>query len=262
MNSIDILDQRRELGDFVRAMRERLKPADLGLPSSPRRRTPGLRREEAAQLSGLSVTWYTWLEQGREMSLSAPALARLATALRLDRAERAYLFELAGRRDPDPGGSEADAIPQAVLACVDAITTPAYILDRVWTARSWNAAAERLFAGWLDVPGERNLLHFIFLEPDARSLICDHESRARRVVSEFRADASSHLHDRAVRRFIDELSYRSADFARFWNEHSVLGREGGERTFNHPADGFLSYEQVTFAPTGRGDLKLTILFPR
>jgi len=254
-------EQRRELGDFVRALREKRRPSDLGLPSGARRRTPGLRREEVAQLSGLSVTWYTWLEQGRDMSLSAPALGRLAGALRLGRAERAYLFELAGRRDPEQGGNEREHIPPAVLAAVETIRSPAYLLDHLWTARAWNPAAEWLFTGWLDRDGERNLLRFIFLEPEARRLIRDYENRARRVVAEFRADVSGHMNDPAVRGLIEELRRQSPDFLRFWNEHGVLGREGGERTFDHPQHGFLRYGQVTFAVAGHPDLKLTILVP-
>ncbi|MGO8920784.1 MAG: helix-turn-helix transcriptional regulator [Stellaceae bacterium] len=253
------LEQRRELGDFVRAHRERLAPALLGLPVGTRRRTPGLRREELAQLCGLSVTWYTWLEQGRDVSVSPPALARLAKALRLGRAERAYLFDLAGKRDPDQGDGEIDLVPPAVLACLETIASPAYILDRSWTARGWNAKAERLFAGWLDRPGERNLLRYIFLEPSARALISGYEERARRVAAEFRADVSAHASDPAIRGLIEELRRQSRDFARFWDEHGVLGREGGERTFNHPADGFLRYEQVTFALASHPELKLTVL---
>ena len=108
------------------------------MPAGGRRRTPGLRREEVAQLCGLSVTWYTWLEQGREISLSPTALARLAAALRLDRAQRAYLFELAGKRDPEDGVVAIDELPASVRACVKAIRAPAYVLDRTWTARAWN----------------------------------------------------------------------------------------------------------------------------
>ncbi len=255
-------EQRRELGDFVRAQREALSPDAVGLPAAGRRRTPGLRREEVALLCGLSTTWYTWIEQGRDVSASPFALARLATALRLGRAERAYLFELAGKRDPDPGGGEADAIPPAVAACVEAIRAPAYILDRHWTLRAWNEEAARLFAGWLDRPGDRNLLRFIFRAPAARALICDWEARARRVVAEFRATWSAHLDDPPLRALLDELRRESRDFARFWDQHGVLGREGGERTFNHPAEGFLRYEQVTFDLAGRPGLKLTMLVAR
>ncbi|WP_342643208.1 helix-turn-helix transcriptional regulator [Rhodoligotrophos ferricapiens] len=252
-------EQRRELGAFVRALREKLAPADMGLPAGQRRRTPGLRREEIAHLSGLSTTWYTWLEQGRDISVSPSALARLAHALRLGRAERAYLFELAGIRDPDEDAIEDNAVSAAVLASVTTIDSPAYILNRCWTALSWNHKAERLFAGWLDRPGERNLLRFIFLEPSARSLIHRYEERARRVVGEFRADVSSHTTEPAIRSLIGELRSQSTDFARYWDEHWVLGREGGERTFNHPTDGFLDYQQVTFRVASHPDLKLTIL---
>jgi transcriptional regulator with XRE-family HTH domain len=201
--------RQQELGDFVRAQREKLDPAASGVPAGGRRRTPGLRREEVAQLCGLSVTWYTWLEQGREISLSPTALARLADALRLDRAQRAYLFELAGKRDPDDGVVEVDKLPAPVTACIKAIRAPAYVLERTWTARAWNNGAERLFLGWLTPSGERNLLRFIFLEPTARSLISDYEERARRVVAEFRADVSSHLDDAIIRELVDGLRLRA-----------------------------------------------------
>src|SRR5437588_13043444 len=120
-------EQRRALSDFLRAHREGTSPAEFGLTAGARRRTPGLRREEVAQLCGLSVTWYTWIEQGRDMSVSPAALARLARGLRFNRAERAYLFDLAGKRDPDRGDGEAEDIPAIVLACVAAIDAPAFI---------------------------------------------------------------------------------------------------------------------------------------
>jgi transcriptional regulator with XRE-family HTH domain len=107
-----------------------------------------LRREEVAQLSGVSTTWYTWIEQGRAVSVSPTALARLAVALGLIRAERAYLFELAGRRDPEHQPDETDDVTPAVRAGVDSIATRAYVLDRAWNARAWNDQAERLFPGW------------------------------------------------------------------------------------------------------------------
>jgi transcriptional regulator with XRE-family HTH domain len=253
-------ERKRELGDFVRSQREKLTPQSLGLPAGGRRRTPGLRREEVAQLCGLSVTWYTWLEQGRNVSLSPSALVRVADALRLGPAERAYLFELADRRDPDQGG-EDDAVPAAALASVHAIRSPAYILDRAWNALSWNEPAEALFVGWLDRPGERNLLRYIFLEPAARRLIHDYEDRARRVVAEFRANLSTHLGDAPVRALTEELRANSPDFDRLWGEHGVLSREGGVRTFDHPEAGYLRFAQVSFDLASRPDLKLTLLLP-
>jgi len=254
--------QRRELGDFIRAQRERLSPAEIGLARAGRRRTPGLRREEVADLSGVSTTWYTWIEQGRDASMSPTALGRIARALRLGRAEREYLFELAGKRDPEQGAEADDAFPAALSDSVAAIAAPAYVLDRHFNARAWNEPAERLFAGWLDRPGERNLLRFIFLDPGARKLINGWEERARRVVAEFRAHCGAQVNHRPLRELIVALSAESPEFARFWDRHGVLGREGGERTFNHPRDGFLRYEQVTFELAGHADVKLTILVPR
>jgi transcriptional regulator with XRE-family HTH domain len=262
MATTETSEGRHELGGFIRRMRERLQPSAIGLPDGARRRTPGLRREEVAQLARLSVTWYTWLEQGREISLSPSALGRLARALRLGGSERVYLFELAGKRDPEQGASNIEPIPEAVLSCVDAIRSPAYILDQAWTAQAWNEPAARLFVGWLDVSGDRNLLRFIFLTAAARLLIHDFDDRARRVVAEFRADISARRGDPAVRRLIDDLRQRSDEFERYWNEHLVLAREGGERWFDHPRDGLVRYEQATFTPVGRPDIKLTILSRR
>jgi transcriptional regulator with XRE-family HTH domain len=246
------------LGAFLRALRERQEPAAHGLAGGPRRRTPGLRREEVAQLCGLSVTWYTWIEQGRDVSVSPSALARLAQGLRLSRAERSYLFELAAKRDPDRASS-GDAPPDTVLACVDAIDGPAYILDRTWTACRWNAKASRLFVGWLDVGGETNLLRYIFLRPESRSLIVDWDSRANRVVAEFRAAMTGHFGDPELQRLVDELSVKSADFVRLWATHGVLAREGGERMFKHPTYGVLHYRQVSMSFAGWTDYRLTML---
>lgn len=246
------------LSAFLRALRERQSPAAFGLAAGPRRRTPGLRREEVAQLCGLSATWYTWIEQGRDVSVSPSTLARLARGLRLSRAERNYLFELAGKRDPDRSG-DGDEPTEPVLACVDAINGPAYILDRAWNARRWNAKASRLFTGWLDANGERNLLRYIFLRPEARSLIRDWPTRAHRVVAEFRAAVTGYADDPEIRRIVEELSVVSTDFERCWATQGVLAREGGKRAFKHPTMGLMHYQQVSLSLAGWPDYRLTML---
>jgi transcriptional regulator with XRE-family HTH domain len=247
------------LGEFIRAHRERLSPQAVGLPPGPRRRTPGLRREEVAQLCGVSPTWYTWIEQGRPVSASADALARIAVALQLSRAERAYLFELAAQRDPaEPDPAAADA-PATLLQTVQLVNTPAYVLDRQWDALAWNAHAADLFTGWLDGAHDRNLLRFTFTEPLARALIVDWEARARRLCAEFRADSIRHLNDAPTRTLIDSLIAASDDFTRFWASQDVGEREGGRREFNHPRHGALAYDQITFKPAHREDLKLVVL---
>lgn len=258
--------KRRELGDFLRAHRTRLSPVSLGLPAAGRRRTPGLRREEVAQSCGMSSTWYTWLEQGRDISASPPALSALARTLQLTPAERAYLFELAGKRDPSapaPLDESGMDVPPALAQAIAAIASPAYLLDQAWTARAWNKLAARLFVGWLDGgPDEnhdRNLLRYVFLSPTARTVIPNWQARARRVLAEFRADSSRHLESPALRALTDDLRQRSPLFAQSWTEHAVVDRTGGERTFDHPRDGVLRYEQIAFTLANRPDFTLIVL---
>ena len=250
-------DQRQLLGEFVRAHRERMRPTT----ATSRRRTSGLRREELAARAGISVTWCAWIEQGRPVQASPEALGRIARALSLSRAERDYLFELAGRVDPDgQRGSSADA-PPSLIAAVEAIKHPAYGLDRLWTACCWNEAAARLFHGWLDGDCERNLLRYVFLEPSARALIPAWGDRARRLLAEFRADFARTFRDAEVKIFVETLRSESAFFAEAWDEQAVQIREGGLRLFNHPHDGLVSFTQHTFAPTERPDYKLVINTP-
>jgi transcriptional regulator with XRE-family HTH domain len=262
MDRPPLTPERLQLGAFLRAHRERLTPAAAGIqPGGSRRRTPGLRREEVAQLAGLSPTWYGWIEQGREVSASPAALARVAEVLQLTAAERAYLFELAAKRDPaapapQPGEQAAPAVLQAAVA---ALAVPAYLFDRAWNACGWNAPAAELFAGWLLGP-ERNLLRYVLLDASARGFIMNWEERARRLIAEFRADCGRRrFRDPELDRLITELRRASPLFERCWNEHAVLGREGGERCFDHPKRGLIRYQQLTLTPTGRPDYKLVVL---
>ncbi|WP_457108414.1 helix-turn-helix transcriptional regulator [Methylobacterium sp. P5_C11] len=250
--------QRRLLGRFVRSHRERIAP---DLPGR-RRRTPGLRREELAARAGIGVTWCAWIEQGRDVSVSPGTLSRLAIALALTPAERAYLFELAGRRDPDaPPSVAASPAPEAITALVDALACPAYGLDRQWNACCWNAAAERLFADWLGHGRPKNLLRYTFLAPSARDLLPDWRERARRVLAEFRADYARLIDDPGLNGLIATLKTESELFASEWEAQSVMAREGGSRAFRHPEDGPLTYTQHTFSPAERPDYKLVTLVP-
>ena len=251
-------ERRKLLGQFLRSHRERTTPDAV----VPRRRTPGLRREELAARAGIGVTWYAWIEQGRDIRVSPEALARLAQALALTPAERAYLFELAGRRDPAATPPSAtSAAPDAVAALVLALPFPAYGLDRLWNVSCWNERAEHLFAGWLR-PGETcNLLRYAFLSSSARSLLPDWEHRARRLLAEFRADSARLLHDAALDAMTRRLCEESDLFAQEWDAQSVSAREGGIRTFLHREDGPLNYVQHTFSAAERPDHKLVALVP-
>ncbi len=251
-------EARRQLGAFIRVHRERLRPPQAG----GRRRTPGLRREELADRAGISATWCAWIEQGREVRASPEALARLARALELTRAERAYLFELAGRRDPDAAeAATAEAAPAGLAATVAALPHPAYGLDRLWAPCCWNAAAAELFVGWLERSPPASLLAYVFLEPAARDLIPGWEDRARRLLAEFRADFGRQLADPQARALVAHLRAQSPLFARAWADQSVMDREGGVRRFLHPRRGPLAYDQHTYAPAERPDFKLVVLIP-
>jgi len=251
--------RRAALGDFLRSVRARISPDSVGLPSGTRRRTPGLRREEVAQLGGISVTWYTWIEQGRDVSVSPAVWARLANVLHLTRAERQYLFELAECADPEHGGELADPLPEGLEDCVHTIVVPAYVLDRCWNVLSRNEAMLHLFDGWPDRVKNPNLLRYIFLDPAAPQLVVDWESRARRVVAEFRADVAAYAEEADVRELIDGLLHESPVFAHWWRRQAVVEREGGSREFRHPSQGVLSYRQITFRSAIRPDCKLVML---
>lgn len=249
------LEQRKLLGAFLRARREAMEPVGGG-----RRRTPGLRREELALRAGISATWCSWLEQGREVQASPHALSRVAHALGLSRAERAYLFELAGRHDPEtPTPDLLPTAPASLVASVRSISGPAYGLDRFWNACCWNVAAETLFIGWLDKGERPNLLRFIFFDSAARQLIPDWEARALRIVAEFRADYSHALNDPAMNTLVAELTTESPLFARGWERQAVLAREGGARTFRNPAGEIVAYDQHTLHPADAAGYKLVIL---
>ncbi|HAT32204.1 MAG TPA: XRE family transcriptional regulator [Janthinobacterium sp.] len=257
-----------KLGEFIRMHREGIQPADVGLPDIGRRRTPGLRREELAQLCAVSPTWLTWIEQGRLVSASTKVLAKLADVMRLTAAERGYLFRLADKLDPaQPGEMDGASHSVAGAAIVAAIKAPAYILNQRWDAVAWNRPASDLFVGWLAKPSARaratqaNLLNFMFLAPGARALIADWPDRAQRLVAEFRADCGKYADQEPLAGMIQALARESAEFARLWNSQQVVGRDGGTRRFVHPLKGELSFEQVSFSlASGRG-MKLVMLLP-
>lgn len=253
--------RRKVLGNFLREARAHVQPQDWGLPVGTRRRTPGLRREEVAQLCAISVTWYTWIEQGRDVSISPTVCARLAKTLRLSRAERQYLFDLAECTDPEADKAELKPLPQGLSDCVDHILAPAYILDRSWNVLARNQALLDLFAGWPDCSSKPNLLRYIFLDTRARDLVVDWERRAQRVVGEFRADVGVHVDEPEVRALVAELQEQSPIFAQWWGRQMVTEREGGIREFNHPKQGLLVYQQFTFRLAIRADCKLVMLLP-
>ena len=254
---------RHQQGDFIRLHRQQIAPDSVGFSGEGRRRTPGLRREELAQLCRVSVTWLTWLEQGREVAASAAMLTRLAQALHLTAAERAYLFELAARPDHEQPRTPDASPVTPVLRSVAQMACPAYVLDRRWDVVAANPQARLLFLDWgaAVLTGTPNLLRFLFRYPHARPLIDDWPTRCERLVAEFRADCGRDSDDPTLRELIEELCAASAAFAGFWRSKGVLAREGGERRFHHPQLGAQVFEQITLRPAIHRELKMVMLLP-
>jgi transcriptional regulator with XRE-family HTH domain len=254
------ISQTVSLASFIRTRRERISPEQVGLPVGQRRRAKGLRREELAGLCGISPTWLTWIEQGRTDSVSAGAISRIAGALLLSRAERDYLFELAGVRDPEKATVSELNLDETLAEAVVKIKTPAYVLDRAWNAIAWNGHAAKLFVGWLDrESSERNLLKYMFLNGQARKFIAEWPLRAHRLVAEFRGDCKAILDDPEISTQIEELRRQSPEFDSLWSAHNVLEREGGERSFLHPTLGKMTLRQLTLRLAHSPNLKLVIL---
>ncbi|WP_342323693.1 helix-turn-helix transcriptional regulator [Kosakonia sp. BYX6] len=247
----------KTLGDFLRSQRENTAPADIGLPAQGRRRTRGLRREEVAQLSGISTTWYTWIEQGRDIVVSPQTLSNIATVLRMKPTERNYLFHLA--RQNDPQEEQVATVENEALAAVHQVDCPCYLLDLTWNMLAWNKAAEVLFSGWLGDDSQPNMMSFMFRHPLARTLVADWETRASRIVAELRADAMHYPHDHGLNSFVQSLSNDSELFRAFWSRQQVVVREGGERVFLHPQQGELHYRQMTWQLTSNRSVKMIML---
>ncbi|AMO47304.1 XRE family transcriptional regulator [Enterobacter sp. FY-07] len=247
----------KALGAFLRSQRENTAPADIGLPALGRRRTRGLRREEVAQLSGISTTWYTWIEQGRDIVVSPQTLSNIANVLKMKPTERSYLFHLAMQNDPQE--EQVVTVEKEVLATVTQMTCPCYLLDLIWNMLAWNAPAEALFSGWLDEDPQPNMMSFMFRHPLSRQLVADWESRASRIVAELRADAMHYPHDRELNNFVQGLSHDSELFRDFWSRQQVVVREGGERVFHHPQQGEVHYRQMTWQLTSNRSIKMIML---
>jgi transcriptional regulator with XRE-family HTH domain len=259
--------RRDELRAFLRSRRARLTPADVGLPDDgARRRTPGLRREELASLAGVGVSWYTWLEQGRDIHPSPDVLEAVARALRLDAAERMTLFALARTELPLPP-ADADAVDAeddaTLIALVESLNpTPAYLLGPMTRILAWNRAAAALFGPVDHLPEEqRSLLWMLLVEPGADPNNLTRRGTAYNQVARFRAEYSQHAGEPEYERFVELLKERSAWFREWWGEHQISGIQRGTKTIVHPTLGPLSLHHAQTVPTGSPDLRLTIYAP-
>ncbi|WP_233159338.1 helix-turn-helix transcriptional regulator [Pseudonocardia sp. MH-G8] len=245
-----------ELGSFLRHRRERRSPADVGLPGGGRRRTPGLRREEVALVSGVSTSWYTFLEQGRPVRPSAQVLGAVAGTLGLTDDERDHLFRLAGLAPEGPAAGP-ERIDPGLADLVDAVDPrPAYVTAASFDILAINAAARSLFCG--AVP---NLALWVFGDPAAEELLVDHEEVALGLLARLRWANACHPDDRRIAEVVAQLRETSADAARWWTRQDVRDVRSGIKRVRHPEHGVLTLTHTALHPAERPDLTLVVYGP-
>lgn len=260
---VDDAQRRAALGEFLRTRRARLTPTQIGLPAGPRRRTPGLRREEVAVAAGVSTTWYTYLEQGRDIHVSRIVLECIADALHLNQDERTHLFLLAEQSTPvAPSLLPEEAIPPAYQLVLDELTDyPAYIRGRRMDILAWNKAARTVFGDFALLPHrERNLLWLLFTDTPFRRLFVDHAGLAQEMLEIFRETATRYISASWLNEFIDALSRVSPEFRQQWQGHNVRRKSYGtvSRELLHPEMGRLVFTIAGFQMSGDPDMQCCI----
>ncbi|MCD9875509.1 helix-turn-helix transcriptional regulator [Streptomyces guryensis] len=237
-----------DLGDFLRSRRARIQPEEVGLPSHGRRRVPGLRREEVAQLAGVSVDYYVRLEQGRGPSVSDAVLDAIARVLRMNETEHAYLRTVA--RPPKKGGRRRSAprVRPGIQLLLDSMDrTPAFVLGPRMDVLAWNALADALSGFSRMAPARRNIVRQVFLDPDGRDLYPDWAAVAAQTVAHLRLNAGARPDEPGLRELVGELSLKSEDFRRLWADHQVKACMYGVKRVRHPVAGLLTlpYESLS-----------------
>ncbi|MFF5482510.1 helix-turn-helix domain-containing protein [Streptomyces sp. NPDC012935] len=244
------LDRRAELSEFLRTRRARLKPEDVGLPDFGRhRRVPGLRREELAQLAGVSVAYYTRLEQGNGRNVSAEVLGAIARALRLSDAEHSHLTHLAKpKQHKKKPAARTEQVRPALRQLLESIEgVPAYISGRRSDILAWNRMAAAVFGDWSELPvQERNWARLVFLKPEYRELFVEWDQKASDMVAFLRMDAGCHSDDPRLSALVGELSLKSEEFRRLWANHDVKEKSYGVKRLRHPLVGELTLNFESF----------------
>jgi len=232
--------RRRELADFLRSRRERIAPENVGLPPAPRRRTPGLRREEVATLAGVGVTWYTWLEQGRDINASPQVLNAVARTLLLDPHERDHLFRLA---DTPDGAGQADCLsvtPTAQVLLDKLDPFPACVRNARYDILAYNPTFDLIMGPLGELPfEERNSLWRLFTVQSCRAATLDWEESTRRMVAEYRAAMAEHVAEPAWKCLVSRLTKASPEFVELWERHEVASPENHTKRYLHPEVGLL-----------------------
>lgn len=254
------LKRRKELGAFLKSRRTRISPADLGIPIAPHRRVKGLRREEVADMAGVSNIWYTWLEQGRDVRPSVQVLDSLARTLQLNRYELLHLYTLAEHRPPVQDWMPDNHVDLSMQRMLDKLEPfPAYVRGPRWDTLAWNHAACELFGDFSRMNVlERNSLWRMFARPDYPDLLPDWPQAARSLLAQFRTSYGQHIGDPSFEELVDLLKKASGKFKLWWDNHEVLGIPLGLKKFNHPKLGELAFEHQSLTVADHPDLKVTV----
>ncbi len=260
MNQLE-LDRHHELAEFLRSRRARVSPEQVGLPEGTRRRTPGLRRAEVAQLAGVSAEWYTWLEQGRDIHVSVQVLEGLAGVLQMDTNERTHLFLLALRQPPPVATFSSTTISPTLQQFLNQLgTNPACVVDARLNVVAWNAACRVVFGDYtMQSERERNLIWRLFTSPAQPG---NGEEIARVYIAQFRAGYGRFINDPWWAKQIAELSEISPVFRELWARHDVLNVSEGRKTMHHPLVGELAFDFLFLQTVDSSDLRLLTHTPR
>ncbi|MFF8787010.1 helix-turn-helix transcriptional regulator [Streptomyces sp. NPDC015125] len=238
--------RRAELAAFLRSRRERITPEQVGLPRGARRRTPGLRREEVAHLGAVGVTWYTWLEQARDIHVSPQVLDAVARALLLDRAERSHLFALAGAIDPTPGTECTGVTRELRLMLRQLEPFPALVQNSRFDILAYNGTYGRLMCDLDALPeADRNCMWLAFTHPGWRSSMVDLDATLRVMAAKFRASMAEHVAEPAWKALVARLTEASPEFREIWAQHEVIRPMSSVKLFRHPRVGVLQLSAMS-----------------
>ncbi|MER6814323.1 helix-turn-helix transcriptional regulator [Spirillospora sp. NPDC000708] len=254
--------RRTELAEFLRSRRERITPHEVGMPPGPRRRTPGLRREEVAQLAGVGVTWYTWLEQGRPINASTQVLDAVARTLRLDGAEREHLYRLAEVPEAEPP-DEAEQLPEDMRTILDELLPlPASVCNARSDVLAWNAAFSAIFPSVETFPpSERNTMWITFTTPPCCNPIGNMAEEMPMHVAVFRYRYSRHMNEPGWKELVQRLQAANPEFARLWAEHEVALPGPRVKVFRHPVVEEIRTRTTNLDIAGSAGARLTVYTP-
>ncbi|HEX3732766.1 MAG TPA: helix-turn-helix transcriptional regulator [Mycobacteriales bacterium] len=254
--------RRRELSLFLRDRRERISPEQVGLPIGNRRRTPGLRREEVAQLSGVGVTWYTWLEQGRDIQVSDSVIDAISRTLQLTAHERSHLYVLSGSQAP-PVERECSAVSPQLRILLDQLEPfPAVVQNARYDLLAYNRTYNRL-VGNLDeiAPEDRNALLLAFTKPCWREVLLDWESGVSRMVAQYRAAMAEHLDDSVWKCLVKRLRNASPEFTELWQRHEITAPENCTKRFLHRDVGLMKFSYTNLWTGPRSETRMLAYIP-